>query len=535
MRKILILLFITFATIAMTAQESTKFISLEDYVSPIEGFAMGGPDRELEQNGYCGGIMLLSDTKDLVISIDNSYSLKDKVKTDVDSVKMDNMWVHRIYVPKENPGMTFYVSRRGSEAFNTKKTCNVGDKYIWKKFKVTYVERPINGFEQTDQGKPRTQPYQNKAAGIEFITELEGLKIKSELDSTTVTSRKSDRGGNNVIYTLKYPLQPLRDAKKKWKDAEKHLFGYEGSNNKERERLIGKMQGAMNRFMKMSQLEVYAEGTNVLTVQIDTALQPNVLGQYSVVLLKKEVHVSECTGFLQEAEKLYKLRDYENARKSFVMALNARDTPDDAHITIETRMAECDTCMYYDRLALFFLTQRKKMLANKQTDQKEWVDVNNSAIEVISKLNKYNECEFYSTRLQKLKKDIGVPLSMSFTVMKWERLGQSLREGGPIANIEIWAYYGYNVPTPQEYSSETKFKKLVSGNAEQYKLLNSTDSHGRTLLELNRDNLPTGLLFRPVGWGKTLQINYMDMRQIIQQSKGTYTQRQFRLRMFYDN
>ena len=55
MRKILILLFITFATIAMTAQESTKFISLEDYVSPIEGFAMGGPDRELEQNGYCGG------------------------------------------------------------------------------------------------------------------------------------------------------------------------------------------------------------------------------------------------------------------------------------------------------------------------------------------------------------------------------------------------------------------------------------------------------------------------------------------------
>lgn len=532
MRNILILLFVAFVTFAATAQERTKFISLEDYVSPIDGFAIDGPDRELEQNDYCGGIMLLSYTKDLVISIDNSYSLKDKVKQNVDTEKMDNMWVHRIYVPGENPNITFYVSRRGSEAFNTKKTCNVGNKHIWKKFRVTYVERPINGFDQTQTDKPRQQPYQNKAAGIEFITELEGLKIKSELDSTSVTSQKSDRGGNNIIYTLKYPLQPLRDAKKKWKEAEKHLLAYKGSDKKERGRLIGEMQSALDRFMKMSQLEVYAEGTNVLTVQIDTTLQPNKLGQYSVVLLKKEVHVSECTGFLQEAEKLYKLRDYENARKSFVMALNARDTPDDAHITIETRMAECDTCTYYDRLALYFLKQRKQMLDHKQTNQDEWVNVNNNAIEVIGKLNKYNECDFYSSRLQKLKKDLGVPLSISFTATKWERYNQSMQEGGPIANVEVWAYYGMNDPTMKEYDSEGKFKKLVSSDL--YRLLGSTDVRGQTLLELNRDELPSGLLFHPVGWGKSLQNVYMDMRQVMRQSKGSYTQRQFRLRMYYD-
>ncbi|MBQ8059444.1 MAG: hypothetical protein IJ199_06440 [Prevotella sp.] len=524
--KSLFIVLITFCMPMMVVAQRSEFISCERYKSADSFLEEYLKEKEI------GGVMLLSATKDLVISLsEEDKSLRDKIKGDWDDHnKIDGMWIYRILIPFEHPRINIIVSRRGEEAFNTKETVKINQN-MWTAYKVTYVTRPIGHFDQSDQTNTITGT--DSLAKVEFVTDLENLTVDcralSALSGTTLNEKKSHNGNSTITYELTYSVKPLIEAENRYKASKDKYEQYRGDENI-KSKLRNDCEDAERRLSELSEVNVYAEGTNVRTIQL--GMEKKMIKTYSVVLLKKEVHVSECTGFLQEAEKLYKLRDYENARKGFMMALNARDTPDDAHITIETRMAECDTCAYYDKLALLFLRQRKQLLDRKQTDQEEWVNVNNNAIEVIGKLNKYNECDFYSSRLQKLKKDIGVPLSMSFTATKWERHNQSMQEGGPIANVEVWAYYGINAPTMKEYDSDGKFKKLVSSDL--YRLLGSTDVHGQTLLELNRDELPMGLLFHPVGWGKSLQNVYMDMRQIMRQSKGSYTQRQFRLRMYYD-
>lgn len=94
------------------------------------------------------------------------------------------------------------------------------------------------------------------------------------------------------------------------------------------------------------------------------------------------------------------------------------------------------------------------------------------------------------------------------------------------------AYYGKVTPGLNDYSSERKFRKLVSSSAIRYKLLGTSDNNGIVDLEMPRKELPSGFFFRPKASDSNTDIVYKDMQEIMAKSKGEYHKRQFRMRMY---
>ena len=166
-----------------------------------------------------------------------------------------------------------------------------------------------------------------------------------------------------------------------------------------------------------------------------------------------------------------------------------------------------------------------------QASQADVVKYDTAASEFLATLDRYNPNEFYSSRIDKLSKIIeGQPLTIKFTMVEWKNDFSGFGEGRPLANVEVWAYYGDNPPVPMDYRDEKRFKKLVA--SPNYRQQGESNEQGFLDLEFNRKQLPTGLLFRPVGYGKRIQIYYKDMQNIMRQSQGTYNKRQYRLKMF---
>ena len=147
----------------------------------------------------------------------------------------------------------------------------------------------------------------------------------------------------------------------------------------------------------------------------------------------------------------------------------------------------------------------------------------------------YNSIDFYDDRIKRLDELIDfIPLDMRFTIMRWENSYSGFYEGGAMPNVEIWAYYSDSgtTPNPNDYASEKKFNNLMS--IKGCKNIGESDFNGEIDLHLNRKKLPTGLFFHPIGYSEKVKIKYLDMENVIQQSKGTYNKRQFRMRMFIE-
>ena len=70
------------------------------------------------------------------------------------------------------------------------------------------------------------------------------------------------------------------------------------------------------------------------------------------------------------------------------------------------------------------------------------------------------------------------------------------------------------------------------GNSNEYTQLGVSDSDGIADIQLNRNAIPKGLFFRPVGYEDKIKIQYMDLKEMLNQTQGTYNKRRFRLKMY---
>ena len=147
--------------------------------------------------------------------------------------------------------------------------------------------------------------------------------------------------------------------------------------------------------------------------------------------------------------------------------------------------------------------------------------------------NKFNPCEYYTARIAKLESFVAaMPLDMRFTVTKWIVGRVSAEDAGPLANVEIWAYYGTgNIPVG-DYSSDKKFHGLLNAHADSFRQVGTTDQTGVADMHLQRNQLPSGLFFRPVDNSGKIRIMYKDMTDIMNQSQGDYKMRRFSVKMY---
>ncbi len=534
MKKIFLLLSLLFFFLGINAQ---GYISYSRYESAD---CIGDLDGK-------GGVLLLSQRNDLVISITNIKNAKDYTITPTGK-RSDGFYAYEIVANSRE--INIEASRRG-EVFMTKFVVSTKPN-VFIAYLIENVERPI---QETNRTRPNDAILDERLAEIEFVSPIEDLKIECpKLLSIggKISTKDALKERGTVTTSLIIPVTVLIEQKlelEKLKKEQKELIAkLTDPNTPEREKseaewdrndqLEAKITEKEQFFAELTNISIYAKGTNRLSVSLvdnknELIVGPRIKLSYGILLLKniEKVHVSECSGYMEEAGRQFELREYESARKAFVNALKAKDRPDNMVGPIQTNIAQCDSCVKYERFAMGALSRMKQMRDSNTGTQEGVVKYASAALEFLNVLEKYNPCDFYSSRIEKLESLIeDLPLDIKFTIVKWVNTYSGFYEGDRIGNVEIWANYGTNIPAPNDYSTTKRFNKLVGST--DYKMLGESDENGVIELHLNRKELPIGLFFRPVGNEKKIKIKYMDVESIMRQSEGTYNKRQFRLKMY---
>ena len=161
--------------------------------------------------------------------------------------------------------------------------------------------------------------------------------------------------------------------------------------------------------------------------------------------------------------------------------------------------------------------------------QQKVAEYANIAINRYQKIyQEYNTDEIYNRRIEKLEGLISdMPLKIKFTIVEW----RTLSEGDYIPDVEIWAYYGTPSISSSTFSSDRRFERMKKNESFNYKQIGVSNQQGIAETELDRTNLPEGIIFRP-NKKSNIKINYMSLADLIRQASGTYMEKQFRLKMY---
>lgn len=506
----------------------------------ISASPMQSADRNGDLGG-AGGVLIVSDRSDLAITVVNAAEATITPKGKV----AGGAYEYEVVVDrKQTTQPKIEVNRRG-DVNRCSFTVMTRPDYF-RAYKVEEVEKPIS-LEDATAGNDAI--LDSTLVEVVFASPIADLKVDCDLlrskgvEVKTSTSR-ADRSITEKTLTI--PIRIIRDAKHEMEvaaaalaekqhqllDDPKAQKKAKESDWAELDELERKAEETATDFAQLTTISVYAPGTNRMTVDISD-LKPRMKKRYSVLVLKviEEKHVSVCSGMLAEGARLYGIREYDNAKAAFQKALTAKDTPAELKRTIQTNMAQCDSCKLYERYATAALTALKKVREQGEGTQADVVRYASAAIEFMDKLNMYNPCDFYSERIGRLNKIIeDQPLEIHFTFVQWVSNPGGFYEGDLLSNVEVWAYDGEQPPVAADYRDEKRITKLL--NAGGYSRVGVSDVRGLLDIRFDRKALPKGLFFRPVGYGTRVRADYMDMREVMQRSEGDYQKRQFRTKMY---
>lgn len=486
-----------------------------------------------------GGILVISKHSDLAITVLNAK----KIAVTPKGQRSDGLYEYEIVVDrKETTKPKVEVNRRG-DINRTSFTASIKPDFFCA-YMIEEVAKPITLEDQTAENDAVLDA---TLAQVDISTNIADLQIEcKELLSrgATIKTTTSAADKSIIVKQIEIPIKILNDAKvqvETTQEAYNKLMNF-CSDPKQKatdadfdklEKLEDEVERASQVYAQLTRINVYATGTNQLSIDLSD-LKPRSKKRYGIHVLKiiEERHVSECSGMMAEGARLYGIREYAGAQKAFTNALNAKDTPSDLKATIRTNIAQCDSCILYERYALAALSKLKEAREKGEGSQSDVVKWASAGLDYMLLLEIYNPCDFYSERVKQLKKIIeGQPLIIKFTFAKWVNDAAGFHEDGILPNVEIWALYGKKVPTPIEYKNDKQFMKMLSSyNCKQ---VGTSDEKGEYDITLNRKELPSGLLFRPVGYGSKVSISYKDINNVMRQSEGDYQKRQFRTRMYY--
>lgn len=491
-----------------------------------------------------GGIRILSKRADLIVTITNARNPKITPK----GKNSEGFFVYEVVVDrKDTKNPKVEISKRGDIDKIDFVATTTAD--YWRTYIVEDVEKPIR---MEDQTTPNDVITNNELAEVEINSPIADLQIDcpKALGATIKTSRKSNDKSITVTSII-FPVKPIMDLRDRIKGLQKELDSIDNVikkeyetptlNDKQREQLQleydkvnNDLDSARTRFSNIGTIELFATGTNRLVIDVSEA-RPRSKFVWGVLLREVivEKHVTDFNAKFSEGARLYGLREYDNARRNFLAAKAAKDAPSELIPSVIRNIADCDTCLVYENYAKFSLSRMKQMKAQGSGSQAEVMKYASGAIEFLKILNNYNPCDFYSGRIDALEKIVEeMPLDIKFTVTKWMKDFSGFSEKGRLANVELWADYGTGEPAYKDYQTDKRFRSLISEAPDRYKQLGVTGGNGELELHLVRKNLPKAIFFRPVGYGNSIHIMYMDVKDIMSQSEGEYNKRQFRLKMY---
>ena len=510
---------------------TTGLFAQNDYISNSR---LINEDRIDDLNGD-RGILLISKHKDLVIYPVGIEKKDFRIK--VDGKREDGLYEYRVIFNQDatrNPKLE--VSREGN-VYKTEFT-NV----IKPDFLIAYlIEEVTNPIRMDDQTQPSDFVTDAKLAELEFTTSIKNLQINCPIELQAKIERKNNPSDANIhITSVLIPIAVLEEAKAKMELAQKEYKDWfskleedeeasgQDANWDKLEELEQKRDAIEMAYSELTNLEIYADLTNHLSINISD-LKGKMKKCYAVLELVKTdtVIVAPYDAKIAEGNRLFGIRKYKEAKEIFILAKNEKGTNATQRKVAQTSINLCDSCIVYDAQAGTALREVIRIRKEGGTQQEVYKYVN-GAINFIQKLYHLNPSVFYSERIDRLERQLEKqPLFIMFTCVEWK----TLQEGNALQALEIWAYKGKQRPLASAYNSARKFQKLTNKQTSDFELIGITNEKGVVELEFNRAQLPNGLFFRPKDVGKT-KIEYKDMQDIMLQTKGDFTHRQIRMKMY---
>ena len=495
-------------------------------------------DDRIEDLGGKAGVLLLSRCNDLVVNVPN---LSEGVTPLVEykGERPDGYHEYMVVIPKEETRTPKIEASRRGVVFKVEFTARVKPDYLIA-YRLDEVPHPIRLDDQTKGNDVHTN---SKEAAVEFATVIKDMKIVCHPDLKAKIVTTPSKADPNIKVTLvTFPIATLKAAKDKVMALHNEAIELEKFLNDEKNRKsatddqwnrleeLEKQETEANVYSKtISNIIISVEGSNNLNINVGE-YTPRMKTSYVVVplMIEKTIFVTECSSYMSQGAELFKLRKYKDARQAYVNALNAKDVVTGMRSTIKASIAQCDSCIMYDAYASTAIAKMKELRQNPTATQDEVAKYATAAIDFAKILSNYNPDPLYGKIIAKMESVMqNMPLKVKFTVVQWK----TLMEGNPIGGIEIWAYTGSDLDLEKKLTSDRKFKKIKDKESYNLKQIAVTDADGVAEVELKRAELPEGLIFRPVD-GSGVKFKYLSMKELFGHAKGTYFEKQFRLRLF---
>lgn len=494
-------------------------------------------EQDLIDDAGRSGILVLSKRSDLVVTVLNSPNAKSVLR----GRNRNNNYLYEIIVnPDECKLPKVEVSKRG-DINRSRFTVNL-KKGLLQAYSVVEVEKPIALDEQNFY-----EPILSiDSTAVEFVSSYPDLQcsVSPELHARIAkTKKKNDDRVYVTIVTI--PMSSIRVMKdqlrmlnERCRNYEKMFENYTGKNKEKDlddwDKCADELKELDDKWLMMKNIVVYGSNTNRLSVSVEN-LVADKKTTYGILSVKPEV-LTEAGSLMAEAARLFEMRRYEDAKRTFMNVKSAKDFKVDLTPVINANLAECDSCILYTRYAngLFnkYLGWKKQ---GETISQKQLVDCASGALEMFQYLSNRNPCDYYSKGIEKLKQEIDkIPLDLRFTVVKWQNDYSGFQETGPMENVEVWAYYGDEGFAMRNLTRDGDLAHKIR-KSEDFSQVGTSGPDGVVDLHLKRSDLPTGFFFRPVGYKKKAKVKFLDMSNVMAQSQGDYTMRQFRLKMYLEN
>lgn len=518
-RSILVVLIISLCT-ALLAQES--YISTEPCPNKNYNYDLSGNS----------GILVLSKNSNLVFNIPNVLSFELTSKgTDKNG---DNQYLI-IIDENETKQPKVEVSRRG-DVYKTSFLARLQPNKVLV-FRINEVENPIRIDDQTNIGDIRLNAEETELEISSTIKDLDvncNPALNAKITKGTFSADKSVNVINVVI-----PVKNLTNARDKYEQVmneyevlkakvidddsymatEQELARYDQLE-------IDITQSAQD-LAEIQTVYISSSGSNRVAIDISD-LGPRIKKNFVVLPLKIEVPSSECSERMREAAKRFEEMKYKDALNLYETALKSDGCTNELSNIINNQyIKECNTCIVYD-LQLKKALKRVQELKNQGTaSQNEAIKVFDEAYKTAELLYNYTSNKSYLPILDKFKEIMNsIPINISITCVEWLKSTGSFSEGGVIPNVQIYADYGNskeNIPRKSK-----KFIQKYADNS-RYKLLGETNNSGNLIIKLPRENQPTALVICPMN--NDFRVEYKNIETILSQSKGSYLERQFRLKL----
>lgn len=485
----------------------------------------------IENLGGRYGLLLLSKHKKLVVNVVNASKELEVIRPT--AANAEGLYEYRVLVDADDTHQVKVEVNKMGDVYKTEFVANLKPDYM-----VAYRIEELIPIRMENQSRGNETVMDKTAAEVEFTSNLVNFKVNCSPNLQAKVTRKANPNDPNVtLVSVVFPVKPLLSLKERLLKLNQEYdlltkrINEDLATDAEFERhdsVTFWREQAEAEFGRLSTLEIFADNTSRLALDISD-LGPNSKKCYAVLPLVVEIPKTECSRYMDEGARLFDQRKYAAARESYVNALSTKeDVVPQMKLIVERYIAECDSCLKYEKGAAFSISKILEMKENGNATKNVVAKYASAGIGYLEAVNSYNPHNFYASRIESLDKLLAdMPLSIGFTIVEW----RTIAEGDVLPDVEIWAYYGTEVLSPVVLASVKKFKKLLDKAASNFRQVGLTDEQGRSLVELDRKQLPHGFVFCPIGT-ENIKMVYRSLDDLMRQATGTYLERQFRLKMY---